>query len=263
MSATGRSDVREDFDVYVTPDWAIARFVEDYPIAHGATVLDPCAANGELLTELHKLRPDLRLIAIEIRPEAEPALLALQAAGVIEGYCIGDFCALPLGEDEVDEIITNPPYNIAEAMIRTGLRVAKRSSYLLRLNFLGAKERREFSTETRPGLKISPNRPSFTGWGGDACEYAWYCYRDADLAGTWSMLSLSSDAEIKDWNARARKRYPHLNPKLVKARKKAAEARSASTLCSECSEPQFNTPSGVTCSNGHGGASEKSVETAG
>lgn len=233
MSATGRSDVRVELDHYVTPDWAIARFLEDYPIAQGATVLDPCAANGELLTELHKRRPDLRLIAIEIRPEAEPALLALQAAGVIEGYCIGDFCALPLGEDEVDEIITNPPYDIAEAMIRTGLRVAKRSAYLLRLNFLGAKERRDFSATTRPGLKVSPNRPSFTGFGGDATEYAWFVYKDAALAGTWSMLPLSSNEEIKSWNARARLRYPHLSPKLVKARKLAAATADSESLSSE------------------------------
>lgn len=46
------------------------------------------------------------------------------------------------------------------------------------------------------------------------------------------------------------------NPKKPKVGPlEAAEALAASApLCDECGEPQFDTPSGLTCPNGHGGA---------
>lgn len=254
MSATGRSDVREENDVYVTPNWSIRRFLEAYEIPHGALVLDPCAANGELLTEIHRLRPDLRLVAIELRPEAEGALDALKCAGVIEDYGIGSFMELAEGmtDGAVEYVVTNPPYDLAEEFIRASQRVAKISAFLLRINFLGAKDRRDFSATSKPGLFISPNRPSFTGWGGDATEYAWFIYGDPEVAGRWFMLALASDEEIKTWNAAARKRYPHLKPSLVKARKEAVMLLNGLN-CSVCGAAQFESPSGTTCTNGHGG----------
>lgn len=36
--------------------------------------------------------------------------------------------------------------------------------------------------------------------------------------------------------------------------KGAPEAKLSGTICSVCKEPQIETPSGVTCKNGHGGA---------
>lgn len=231
MSATGRSDVREDHDTYITPDWSIRRFLEAYDLPKGATVLDPCAANGELLTEIHRLRPDLVLFAIELR-DTGAALARLQDEGVIAGYQIGDFLEVAAATEnaDIDYIVSNPAYEIAEAMIRAGMRVAKISAWLLRLNFLGAQERRDFNDESRPGLFVSPDRPSFTGWGGDATEYAWMVYGDEEVAGTWTMLALSSDEEIKTWNAAARARYPHLKPSLVKARKEAARLASVASM---------------------------------
>lgn len=227
MSATGRSDVRQESDLYVTPPWTVHRFLETYELPQGATVLDPCAANGELLAAIHDVRPDLKLIAIELRPECEEALQALEARGVIQAWAIGDFTALALESQSVDAIVTNPPYALAQSFVQAGIRVAKICAYLLRLNFLGGKKRATFTQEVRPGLFISPNRPSFTGWGSDACEYAWMLYNDAAWAGSWAMLGLTPDEVIEDWNESARKRYPHLNPKLVKARKEAAKKAAA------------------------------------
>lgn len=42
---------------------------------------------------------------------------------------------------------------------------------------------------------------------------------------------------------------PHAHPEKMEPEKKLT-----GTLCSECREPQFETPSGATCVNGHGGA---------
>jgi len=227
VSATGRSDARRDADHYETPPWTVERFLEFYRLPEGASVLDPCAANGELLATLKRLRPDLKLYAIELRPECESALAALEAAGIIEGYAIGDFFALAKSiEDEFfDYVLTNPPYSLAREFITEGNRITRFGNiHLLRLNFLGAQKRRDWTWETRPGALIVPNRPSFTGWGGDATEYAWLIYKDLSVRGTWDILSLTPDDVIEAWNAAARARFPEMNPKVRRAAKDALEA---------------------------------------
>jgi hypothetical protein len=207
MSATGRSDVREALDHYVTPDWSIRRFLEAYTLPQGATVLDPCAANGELLTEIHRLRPDLRLFAIELR-DTSAELARLRDAGVIVGYQIGDFLAIAAAESDVppgfDYVITNPPYALAEEFIRGSTKIAKVSAFLLRLNFLGAKKRNAFLRFARPGLFVSSDRPSFTGTGTDSTEYAWQVFGDPSVAGTWRLLPLTDKVELAKCAKRAR-----------------------------------------------------------
>lgn len=227
MSAAGRNlegNERRGNDHYVTPWWTVHRFLEKYQPKQGATVLDPCAANGELLTAIKKVRPDLVLLAIELRPECAPALTALQSARVIEGFAIDDFLArVPdIAAGAVDYIITNPPYSLSQEFVEAGQKVALVShSYLMRVNFLGAQDRYEFTKKTGPYLWISPNRPSFTGWGGDATEYAWFTYDDAELGGNgWSMLDLTPAGDIRTWNAEARAKWP----KPTKAETTVAES---------------------------------------
>jgi hypothetical protein len=47
---------------------------------------------------------------------------------------------------------------------------------LLRLNFLGGAKRTAFLRARPPDIYVLPNRPSFTGHGTDACEYAWFVW---------------------------------------------------------------------------------------
>ncbi len=231
MSATNRGTERENEDAYITPSWAVDRLLEAYNLPHGALVLDPCCAKGELLAHLHKVRPDLVLMGFELREECRPALEALAQSGAIRGYVIGSYfeLAASVGDKEVDFIVSNPPYCLAQEFIETSERISNVSIWLLRQNFLGAKDRVPFTARTRPGLKTLPNRPSFTGWGGDATEYAWFIYGDESLRGTWEPLPLTPPAVISAWNEDARSRYPHLSPKLVNARKEAARLAASTT----------------------------------
>ena len=228
MSATNRNgSERRTQDHYVTAPWTVHRFLEAYKIPQGATVLDPCAANGELLAAIKHVRPDLTLLAFELREECRGPLDTLVAAGVLAGALIGDFFELAksLSDSEVDYVVTNPPYSLAQPFIDETIRIARVSaSHLLRVNFLGSGERRDWVAATLPGLKISPNRPSFTGWGGDACEYAWFVFGDDSVAGTWEVLALTPDEVISEWNARARAMFPEENPKLKKAARAAKAA---------------------------------------
>ena len=226
MSATNRGADREDEDTYCTPGWCAARLLERYSIPAGSTVLDPCAASGELLAEIKRLRPDLKLYAFELREDERPKLEALVASGVLEGFILADFLELAKASEGIqfDYVISNPPYSLAQEFVEACAKVASVTLFLLRINFLGGSKRYPFTNATRPGLFTLPNRPCFTGWGSDATEYAWFVYGDGALTGHWEPLALTPTKVISEWNDAAKLRYPHLKPELVKARKAVKKA---------------------------------------
>lgn len=192
MSATGRSDVRRKDDHYVTPDWAIRSFLAAYALPEGPW-LDPCAANGELITVARSVVPSARFTAVELRPEAAPYLQQV-APGA---HAIGDFLAMaPQIQSGIwSAVITNPPYSLAVPFLIECRRIAKVVAFLLRIGFYCG-GRGPLSRESKPGLFFLPNRPSFTGDGADASEYAWFVYGDPEVLGT--SLLFDGDAVRRD-----------------------------------------------------------------
>ena len=93
-----------------------------------------------------------------------------------------------------DAVIGNPPYSHAEQHVRHGLYLVRTGgivAYLLRLNFLAADERYAFRN-TFPVWRVYTlqERPSFTGTGSDACEYALFVWRKG-YAGSTVMRHVS------------------------------------------------------------------------
>jgi hypothetical protein len=75
---------------------------------------------------------------------------------------------------EVDLIIGNPPYMLAEEHVTLARKTGAWVAFLLRLSFLGSQARAK-TVWASPGLRwLIPisRRPSFTGGGSDASEYA-------------------------------------------------------------------------------------------
>lgn len=205
MSATGRSDVRRTNDVYITPSWCIRRLLEAYPLPAGV-VMDPCAAGGELLTVVKALHPRNELFGVELRPECLADLIEVTDGNA----AIGNFLELAreAPDQSVDVVITNPPFSLAEEFIRTCLRISKVTIMLLRINALRGDGRQVLMAQTKPGLLVLPDRPSFTGRGTDATEYAWFVWGDPAFTGRWQMLRETPEAEIKAWNRIARELHP-------------------------------------------------------
>jgi hypothetical protein len=209
-----KSPIRHANDSYTSPDWAVKRFFERYPFPKGMACFDPCASRGGLIQAAASVRPDLLWIANELDSACLDDLKK-----VVPHATVGDFLKIPAPGVPLDMVIpSNPPYCLAEEFIEHGLKIAKIGAWLLRLNFF-AGGRNEFQQHHNPGVFILPNRPSFNGWGGDACEYGWFVYGDPEVAGRIQYLDETPDAEIKAWNAAARKMYPEDNPKLKRARK--------------------------------------------
>jgi hypothetical protein len=91
-----------------------------------------------------------------------------------------------LGEafDDVDLIITNPPFSIALDFLTQSLGESQTVCYLLRLGFLGSIDRHAFwkaNPLTHLAVISEKGRPSFTGKGTDNSEYAWFIWDKAGI----------------------------------------------------------------------------------
>ena len=109
-----------------------------------------------------------------------------EASAIYQHFPDGsEYCELEEGKDyfthewqtKPDIIITNPPFKLALEFLQKSLQEADVCIYLLRLEFLESKKRREFHQANPPtNLIILSERPSFVAGGTDKTAYAWYVY---------------------------------------------------------------------------------------
>lgn len=150
MSRTGTT-TRSPYDFYPTPNWCFEKLPlkwDTWKTAH-----EPCGGDGRITNFLNN--KGLSTTYTEIQ----------------EGT---DFFKW---DEKVDLILTNPPFSIALEFIEHALPRAQTTIMLLRLNFLGSQKRYKFWINHEPNaLYVLSKRPSFTGSGTDATEYAWYVW---------------------------------------------------------------------------------------
>lgn len=146
--------MRNAYDFYPTPAWCYESI--DFDWSKFTTAYEPCEGDGRITKFLN-----------------QRGVLAtgndVQALGGV------DF--LTDHKREAELILTNPPFSLAEMFIRKALREAPAVMMLLRLNFLGSQARHKFWCLNPPtGLIVLSKRPSFTGFGTDSTEYAWFIW---------------------------------------------------------------------------------------
>lgn len=208
MSAANRGSDRHPQDAYITPLWAVERLLDAYVIPNGATVLDPCAARGELLSVVKRRVPQSTITGIELRPECWDGLYAVTTnSGLGDFLDLGAKEPMQRAQKEFDFCITNPPFSLAEEFLIECRRIAKVTIFLQRINWLCGGRDQLFKT-AEPGLFVLPQRPSFTGYGADATEYAWYIFDEPAVARSWRMLDRTPASEIAEHNRRARELNP-------------------------------------------------------
>lgn len=211
MSATGRKPgVRRPQDEYDTPKEAIESLFDGWYLPgssasqHGRKpylewiFLEPCAGSGNILKEVFRRTAYGRYVAIEKREACREKLEILPSVDVtIEDF----FKIAPKLKDRIDLIITNPPYVLKEygkkidgarkflTACLACLKPKRQMAFLLRLNYLGSQKRKEFHRSMPlKHLLVLSKRPSFTGKGTDATEYAWFVYEkgfEGDWTGKW------------------------------------------------------------------------------
>ncbi len=140
-----------DTDFYPTPLWCIENLDIDW--TKFATAHEPCRGDGRLQNWL--ISKGLPTTYTEIS----------------EGLDFFDW------NQKTDLIITNPPFSLAKEFIDHSLKNAKCVIMLLRLNFLASIKRYEWWSSVPPtALYVLSKRPSFTGSGTDATDYAWFVW---------------------------------------------------------------------------------------
>ena len=84
-------------------------------------------------------------------------------------------------DEKVDLIVTNPPFSLAQEFIDHSILRANTVFMLLRINFLGSIKRHDWWIKNSPNsLYVFSKRPSFTGSGTDATDYAWFVWDKTD-----------------------------------------------------------------------------------
>lgn len=186
MSSTNRGKYRVENDFYATPEWATEAILNELQFPGlGKHWLEPCAGEGAIIKATNKFyqREAPVWSAYEI-----DAHRAVRMAGIERLDFLND---TPSVSNQIDVILTNPPFSLAEEFIRKCLPLAPVVIMLLRVDFLGSQKRLEFwKNIPAPDLYVIPYRISFDGKGTDSCEYAWYVWGWGlnDVAGSWKFL---------------------------------------------------------------------------
>ena len=213
MSSTNRGTVREKNDRYLTPAWCVDRLFENHNFRHSLgdirAILEPCAGSGDIALAVEKHLPNRAWSLCDLD---EANHYDLQVAGNQESSsCICDFLEMsPEYERPVyDLIVTNPPFKLAMEFVKQSFKEARSVAMLLRLNWLASASRQEWMRMHTPDVYVLPNRPDFTGSGGDATEYCWACWHDTSAyrsTGTVEILGLTPlDVRRPKTNRRANK----------------------------------------------------------
>lgn len=218
MSSTGRAEDRlgGENDNFPTQEWCVHRLLDRVHLPRGRW-LEPCAGGGAIIRAVGTHAKTTGLVswdAVEIRKEADEPLRrslgvaqeVLRAKSLTPGAAIvgKSFLTCPTGMfRRARVVITNPPYGIAQAFVKTCLRAAPDAfvAMLLRLNFYGGDDRSEWLDCHMPDCYPLPNRPQFrdsvkpllddhgqpvlnrrTGkprvvkTSSDSCEYGWFVW---------------------------------------------------------------------------------------
>jgi hypothetical protein len=152
MSSTNRGYDRHVADYYVTPQKPIKEFLSlflyDEDIARPDRIkwLDPCCGVDKdnypsYMTVIKREFEPREIVGIDIRPDA------------VCDYNMDFLTYNPKEEDKPDIIISNPPFYLAKQFIEHALEIVNEGGYvimLLRLNFFGSQDRKEFFDSNMP-----------------------------------------------------------------------------------------------------------------
>jgi len=183
MSSTNRGTQRNADDYYVTPHWLIEDFL--------AAFSENCRFNFDEQAYPRILDPSAG--GCEQYPMSYPTVLEKHGFTIVDSWDIReDSRALIRGCDFLktnptpnyhDVIITNPPFNVAQAFTEHALKIVRAGGLVImlqRLNWLGSQKRKPmwqklplaavYVHSKRPGF--DPQKPSKT----DSTEYAHFVF---------------------------------------------------------------------------------------
>lgn len=163
---------RDHLDRYYTPAWPTEALLRRLPLREGDTILEPCAGQGGIARVLE--RHGHQVITGDFDPEAP-----------VDHHWDWTQAYLHPGRyrERIDQnigwIITNPPYAVAEAIVRASRGICPRVAVLLRLTWLEPVSSRQDLLNDLARVIVTP-RVSYTGDGAtDSTGSAWFIWTQA------------------------------------------------------------------------------------
>jgi hypothetical protein len=160
--------MRNILDYYKTPGFAVDSLLTHFPL-DGVRIFDCCAGNGEISNILKDKGLTVRTNDIDIVKDVD--------------YHFNACYPSKWPDEEMDFIVTNPPYDVAYDIITVAyLKAQIGIAMLLRLSFLEPTyERQSWLGAHPPNLLIVLPRISFTGDGKtDSVTVAWMIWHKLD-----------------------------------------------------------------------------------
>lgn len=161
-------------EFYRTPGWCVKALLNAWRPRYSVRAFDPCVGDGAIPRAYDAVDPwpARRWFVYDTDLSARP-----------QGFAIGeayqeDFLIVPPSPTKYDLCIMNPPYSRAEEFVREACARAREVAALLRLGFLASQKRAGWLRRDTPDVYVLPRRPSFTGGGTDATDYAWFVWSD-------------------------------------------------------------------------------------
>jgi hypothetical protein len=153
----------DDLDRHYTPREVAQAVVRAIGVRPGQTAIEPSCGGGAFVDAL--LEAGLAVDGVDLDPEA-PGLQRVQRGHVRDFG--GVLCPEDLGATaRYDWAIMNPPFRAVDAHLAAAMRVARRVAMVVRVTWLGARERSGDLEAMRPDRVIMPTpRPSFSSSGG-------------------------------------------------------------------------------------------------
>ena len=169
------SATRRDLDAYDSPfvAYACVRWCAGHlALPEAPLVLDPTAGGGPFAAAARSIWSNSRVVAIDIRDVCKASC---EASGATFA-CADALTLSPATIRRADLIVTNPPFKLADELVRhlwANMKEGASLAFLLSVTFLGSEERWEVDGDGSPLglLKVAPltycvsvvPRPSFIG----------------------------------------------------------------------------------------------------
>ena len=172
MIGGGPKEKREVNDFYPTPIEVTHAFMQWLKIGSGAFIREPCCGDGMMSKVIESYGHNVYSSDI-----------------VSSGYGTSGVDFLISPPVYCDAIITNPPFNLAEKVIRRALFQAPLVAVVLKATYWHAKTRQELFKEYPPAYILPLTwRPDFMGGGAPTMDFMWTLWRRGDTVTKYQPL---------------------------------------------------------------------------
>ncbi len=172
-------DLRQKEDFYPTPTYVTEALLENYHFE--GKIWEPACGDGRLSEVLISHHLDVESSDLIDRGYGQSGI---------------DFL---ISDKTADNIITNPPFQLAYEFIEQGLKLSKKClALLLPIRYLTGKKRAKLYAKFPPAkIIVIPNKVDFLGFGSPAMEFAWFVWEKGinETTITWAQIN---GADLKE-----------------------------------------------------------------